>query len=332
MDFIRSDGATLLRDGRPWRFLLANAYYLQDEAGQGQPHYTEAALDAARALGCEVVRAWAFNDRPDKQSRMWCDLTTPVEAGLRALDFAVAAAGSRGLRLILALSDYWPAYGGIAQWLRWRGVAVDNATPPSQYAGRFWGDSQLREAYRVRVRLLLDRRNSITGVRYGDDPTVLAWELMNEARQAPLDWVSFAAESVRSSGAQLISLGDEQARDSADLDLASLHFYPEKHGANSGDEIRFGVAAITEAARLVTRPLIVGEFALSSGHLPLSRRQHAYRAWLQTARGEPNIAGIGPWLLGYPERPPDEERFMFYPGGDYDQLLRDGARALAESH
>jgi mannan endo-1,4-beta-mannosidase len=331
MDLIRTDGATLLRDGRPWRFILANAYYLQDEAGQGAPQYTEAALDAARALGIEVVRAWAFNDRPDKKSRMWHDLTTPVEDGLRALDFAVAAAGQRGLRLILALHDYWPAYGGIAQWLRWRGIAIANNAQPTQYAAKFWSDSQLREVYRLRVRLLLDRRNTITGVRYGDDPTVLAWELMNEARQAPADWISFAAESVRSSAEQLISLGDEQALDSVDLDLASLHFYPEKHGARAGDEVRFGVAAITGAARQVTRPLIVGEFGLSGGHLPLQRRQYAYREWLEAARGEPNIAGIGPWLLGYAQRPRDEEQFIFYPGGDYDELLRDGASALAES-
>ena len=27
---------------------------------------------------------------------------------------------------------------------------------------------------------LLNRRNTITGVRYGDDPTVLAWETGNE--------------------------------------------------------------------------------------------------------------------------------------------------------
>ena len=31
--------------------------------------------------------------------------------------------------------------------------------------------------------------------------------------------------------AQLVALGDEDARDSPDVDLASLHFYPEKHGA-----------------------------------------------------------------------------------------------------
>src|SRR5689334_17410788 len=143
MDFIRSDGGTLLRDGRPWRFLLANAYYLQDEVGQGAPGYTENALDFARQLGAQVVRTWAFNDRPDKSSRMWSDLTTPEEDGLRALDFAVAAASRRGLRLILALHDYWPAYGGMAQWLRWRGIAVDNTDPPVGYAAHFYADAQL---------------------------------------------------------------------------------------------------------------------------------------------------------------------------------------------
>jgi endo-1,4-beta-mannosidase len=331
MDFIRSDGASLLRDGRPWRFLLANAYYLQDEIGQGAPAHAEAALDAAQALGATAVRAWAFNDRPDKSSCMWRDLTTPVEDGLRALDRVVAEVGRRGLRLILALHDYWPAYGGMAQWLRWRDVPVDNRDPPELYAPRFWSDGQLRDAYRFRARTLLDRRNHITGVRYGSDPTVLAWELMNEARQAPADWVSFAAECVRAHASQLISLGDEQARDSADLDLASLHFYPEKHGARDGDETRFGVVAITEAARSVTRPIVVGEFGLSSATLPAAMRQEAYRAWFEVAAGEPLVVGMGPWFLGYPGRPRDEEQLIFYPGGDYDAVLRDAATMLAQT-
>jgi mannan endo-1,4-beta-mannosidase len=331
VNLIGSDGATLLRDGRPWRFLLLNAYYLQDEVGQGAPTHATAALDDARTLGAEVVRAWAFNDRPDKSSRMWSDLTTPVEDGLRALDYVLDEAARRQLRLILALHDFWPAYGGIAQWLRWRGIAFDDKASPEKYAARFWSDSQLREAYRTRARLLLDRRNSINGVRYGDDPTVLAWELMNEARQAPSDWVSFAAESVRAYASQLVSLGDERALDSADLDLASLHVYPEKYGARAGDEARFGVAAITEAARGVTRPLIVGEFGLSAAHLPLPRRQEAYCDWFDAAATEPFVAGIGPWLLGYAGRPPDDEQFIFYAGGDYDGVLRDAAQVLAQT-
>ena len=328
MTFIGSDGATLLRDGKPWRFILANAYYLQDEIGQGAPENCAAALDDAVALGAAVVRAWAFNDNPDKTSRMWNGLDQPMESGFVALDRAVAAAGRRDLRLILALHDYWPSYGGMAQWMRWRGIAVGNEQSPADYAAQFYGDSQLRDAYRLRVTTLLDRRNSVTGVRYGDDPTILAWELMNEARQAPADWVSFAAGCVRDRSRQLVSLGDEEARDSPDLDLASLHFYPEKQGAAVGDEARFGAARITQAAHHVTRPLIVGEFGIASGRLPVAERREIYAGWFECAR-EQGVAGIGPWMLAYAGRTPDSEGFSYYRGGEYDGIIGAAVADLA---
>lgn len=324
MDFIRSDGARLYRDGRPWRFLIANAYYLADEVGQGHPEHAVEALDAAVALGLAVVRTWAFNDAPWKASRMQDDLGVAHEPGLRALDWVLAEAARRGLRLMLPLCDYWPSYGGVAQWLAWRGQPVPPAdrAHPERYAARFFGDGQLRDAYRARVTALLGRVNTITGVRYGDDATVLAWELMNEAREAPDDWIAFAAGAVRAECRQLVALGDESARDSPELDLASLHFYPEKHGAARGDEARFGCAAVVAAARRVTRPLVVGEFGLRDDGLPLDARRQAYRAWLACAGAE-GVAGIGPWLLGYRARPSGwDERFTFYAGGDYDALFR----------
>jgi hypothetical protein len=325
VDFIRSDGSSLLRDGRPWRFLLVNAYYLADEVGQGHVEHALEALDAAVALGVPVVRTWAFNDAPWKPSRMQDGLGVAHEPGLRALDLVVAEAARRGLRLILPLLDYWPSYGGIAQWLAWRGqpVAPDERMFPERYAARFFGDRQLRDAYRARVRSLGDRINSVSGVRYGDDATVLAWELMNEARQAPDDWIAFAAAVVRDHCRQLVALGDEGARDSPDLDLASLHFYPEKHGAARGDETRFGCAAIVEATRRVTRPLIVGEFGLRDDGLAPVARAHAFRQWLACAADE-GVAGMGPWLLGYRARPTAwDEHLTFYAGGEYDALLRE---------
>jgi len=325
LDFIASDGAQLLRDGRPFRFLLGNAYYLADEVGQGHPEHALAALDAAVALGFGVVRTWAFNDAPWKQSRMQDDLAAPHEPGLAALDRVVAEAARRNLRLILPLLDYWPAYGGIAQWLAWRGTPVADAdrAHPERYAARFYADAQLRDAYAARVRQLAARTNTITGARYGDDATILAWELMNEPRGAPDDWIAFAAATVRSQCAQLVGLGDEAARDAPDLDLASLHFYPEKHGCAPGDEERFGCAAITEAARRAGRPLIVGEFGLRHDGLPLAARQHAYAAWFACAAAA-GVAGMGPWLLGYAARPREwDEGFTFYAGGDYDATLRD---------
>ncbi len=325
LDVIVSDGAKLYRDGRPWRFVLANAYYLADEVGQGHPEHAAEALDAAVALGLPVVRTWAFNDAPWKASRMQDDLGAPHEPGLRALDWVVAEAARRGLRLILPLADYWPSYGGIAQWLAWRGmpVADRDRLHPERYAARFYADGQLREAYAARVRQLAARKNVMTGMRYGEDPTIVAWELMNEARDAPDDWIAFAAAAVRGSCVQLVALGDEGARDSADLDLASLHVYPEKHGAARGDEERFGCAAIVQAARRATRPLIVGEFGLCQGGLAPPERRRAYAAWFACA-ADAGIVGMGPWQLGYRARPPEwDEGFTFYAGGEYDATFHE---------
>jgi mannan endo-1,4-beta-mannosidase len=325
VQLITSDGGQLLRDGRPWRFVLGNAYYLADEVGQGHPEHAAEALDAAVALGLPVVRTWAFNDAPWKSSRMQDGLAAPHEPGLRALDWVVAEAGRRGLRLILPFADYWPAYGGIAQWLAWRGapVAAEDRDHPERYAARFYGDTELRDAYAARVRHLAARKNTISGVRYGDDATILAWELMNEPRDAPDDWIAFAAAQVRGHCAQLVALGDEAARDSADLDLASLHFYPEKHGGARGDEERFGCAAIVQAARRATRPLIVGEFGLRNDGLPLEARQQAYAAWFACA-ADAGVVGMGPWLLGHRSRPPEwDEHYTFHLGGEYDATLRE---------
>ncbi len=322
---IASDGTQLLRDGRPWRFVLANAYYLADEIGQGAPAHATEALDAAVALGMPVVRTWAFNDAPWKTSRMQDDLAVPHEPGLVALDVVVAEAGRRGLGLILPLLDYWPSYGGIAQWLAWRGtpVAAVDRDHPERYAARFFADGQLRDAYARRVRQLAARKNTITGRRYGEDPTIVAWELMNEARDAPDDWIAFAADAVRAECRQLVALGDEGARDAPALDYASLHVYPEKHGAAPGDEARFGCAAIEAAARRATRPLVVGEFGLRNDGLPLDVRRRAYASWFACAHRQ-GVAALGPWLLGYRARPPDwDEQLTFYVGGDYDATLRE---------
>jgi mannan endo-1,4-beta-mannosidase len=331
VQLISSDGGQLLCDGRPFRFVHVNAYYLQDEVGQGSPHHAAAALDACVALGVPVVRSWAFNDAPWKMSRIQDGLDGPREEGLRALDWVLAEAAQRNLRLILALLDYWPSYGGIAQWLRWRGMTIgdEDARHPERYAPTFYADGQLRDAYRRHVKTLLTRKNTITGVVYCEDPTVLAWELMNEARQAPSDWIAFAADSVRSHARQLVGLGDEGACDSPDLDLASLHFYPEKHGALEGDELRFGLAAMTAALHRVTRPLIVGEFGLQDNRLPAATRRACYADWFSWAVAE-GVSGMGPWLLGHEgRRPEDDEHFTFFRGGDYDDVIRVAAASFS---
>lgn len=37
-----------------------------------------------------------------------------------------------------------------------------------------------RDAFKGYVKSIVERNNSITGVRYCDDPTIMAWDLVNE--------------------------------------------------------------------------------------------------------------------------------------------------------
>ena len=74
-------------------------------------------LDETRAAGLSVLRTWAFCDGAE-----WNALQpAPGEWDERvfaALDWVVAQTSARGLRLVLALTNYWAAYGGIKQYVR----------------------------------------------------------------------------------------------------------------------------------------------------------------------------------------------------------------------
>ena len=74
-------------------------------------------MDETRAAGLSVLRTWAFCDGAE-----WNALQPAPgkwdERVFGALDWVVAQAGARGLRLIFALTKYWAAYAGIKQYVR----------------------------------------------------------------------------------------------------------------------------------------------------------------------------------------------------------------------
>jgi mannan endo-1,4-beta-mannosidase len=321
-------------------FILVNAYYLQEEAARGRIDLVDETLAECRAMGAGVVRTWAFNDDPNKlDTHIQRAAGVYSEAGLHGLDCVLERARARGIKLILPLVNYWNAYGGARQWLLWHGVADAREGDP-----RFFTDERVRAHYAAHVGQLLDRENPLTGVRYGDDDTVLAWELMNEPRTGGLppdvlaDWARFAARAIKSRARQRVSAGDEGELAvfrlllaEGDLDLASCHFYPHKYGVPPGDERAAGIAWIEERARLAAafgKPLVVGEFGIANGVLDSNERVAIYRAWIEAA-ARAGAAGIGPWLFAYGARPAAWDEFTFYAGDPIATLLEACSRTFA---
>ncbi|MGH9840229.1 MAG: cellulase family glycosylhydrolase [Blastocatellia bacterium] len=194
-EFVTRAGSKLMIGGREFRFAGANTYYLQPEIVYGNAAGAREALDKTLALGMTVARTIGFNDHPYKNGDARCgSLTSEIagsdpatiqlrpgvfcEANLAALDQAIAEAKARNIRLIVYLTNNFTAYGGIRRYVQWR----LNAAPTDEQVGMFYTDATIREWFRNYVAMLLNRTNSVTGVRYKDEPAILAWELGNELR------------------------------------------------------------------------------------------------------------------------------------------------------
>ena len=367
MELVCSEGGHLVVGGKPFRAVLVNAYYLQEEAARGRRDLVDETFAACVAMGVGVVRAWAFNDDPAKaDTGIQRDKLIYSPLGLTGLDRVLERARAFGLRLVLPLVNHWNAYGGARQYLLWNGVG-----DAREGDVRFFTDGRVRAHWAAHVTQLLQRTNPLTGFRYAEDPVVLAWELMNEPRGRGLppagpgslvEWVRFAAGTVRSAGArQLISVGDEVEENSFengaydpsfwkrvdgehlfspknggsfarflevdDVDLGSCHFYPEKYGLTPGAEAEAGCAWIEGHAAVAharKKPLLVGEFGMIA-----PSRLEAYRRWLRAAE-HAEVAAIGPWLFCYRSRPALWDEFTFYDDDPIARLLADAAARLRD--
>jgi mannan endo-1,4-beta-mannosidase len=149
-------------------------------------------LDRAQAAGLNVLRTWAHPVSP--QYALQPAPGQYNEAAFRGLDYLLDEARKRGVRLLLALTDNWQPTGGADQFVSWAGGATHED---------FFTAERAPALYKEHVRVVLTRVNTVNGQAYRDDPTIFAWDLINEPRcyrcGAALErWVKEMAAFVKS--------------------------------------------------------------------------------------------------------------------------------------
>jgi len=342
-DFVRAEGARFVAGGRAFRFVGANAAIMHGAVRRAS---AERALDAIAADGMRVVRVWALGEHAaggpdwarDYAFRMGPDAW--VETSFAHLDRVLAAARARGLRVIVVLANRWADYGGAPRYLAWSGALPegDAGALPESALARFFTDPGAAGLYRQHVARVVGRVNAVTGVAYRDDPTVLAWELINESdasrrtRDGLVAWTRDMARYVRSLDPNhLVAAGHigytrREQRDTwlalqrlPEVGYADAHAYPASYGTvRTPAELDDMIDDHAQLARHVAgKPMVWGELGFTTdGPAVLGRPR---RWWFERflARAERDgAAGVLAWTYCTGRDPPRDHGVFF-----------DGARA-----
>ncbi|XP_015968755.1 mannan endo-1,4-beta-mannosidase 4 [Arachis duranensis] len=295
--FVQRSGTNFVVNGKRFYFNGFNAYWLMymgtDPSTRSKVTTT---LQQASIHGLRVARTWAFNDGPNYRA-LQISPGTYDENVFRGLDFVVSEARKYGVRLILSFVNNWKDFGGKNQYVQW---AREHGGQNVNNEDDFFSNPVAKQYYKNHIKAVVGRRNTITGVAYKDDPTIFAWELMNEPRSQSdysgkviKEWVIEMAAFVKSidtnhllevglegfydetrkqfnPGFQLVGTDFISSNQVPQVDFATIHLYPDEWmaGANEvakGEFVDKWIKAhIEDTQKILGKPIVVGEFGKSS--------------------------------------------------------------------
>jgi len=274
-------------------------------------------LKEASELGFNVVRAWAHTVDPK-----YPIMKAPGkydESGLRSLDYLLNECRKYGIRVILSFVDNWKYEGGVDQMVDWSETAPKRSMErPSDVEGDFsqlelnetakeyevrrhalfFTDEGAEGIYKDHVAKLISRKNYYNGRQYKNDPTILAWNLVNEPRCESWlvdgcagmmqNWVEKMAKYVKELDPKhLLTVGAEGfwgegssrlennpqhwAKDMgqdftanhlpSEIDFATVHIWPDNWNQSSIDFQQDWISQhMDESAKVLHKPVILQEY------------------------------------------------------------------------
>lgn len=310
--FVRVDGKHFTLGGAPHGFVGMNFWYgayLAVDGDSGDLGRLRAELASLRTLGVTNLRVLGASEAGPMQHSIQPSFRGPGsdynESLLVGLDRLLAEMAALDLKAVIYLNNFWGWSGGMGTYLSWvnGGKFVDMSDPQKPWPAyplftmQFYADERANALYRDYVRALITRTNSVTGVAYKDDPTIMAWQLANEPRPgydakgknhvlpAFYRWVDETARFIKSlDPVHLVSSGNEgrmgcaehdpcvvEAHKSQYIDYLTFHLWPQNWGWLDERDIEGTTArAIEESgayldehiayAEALGKPLVLEEF------------------------------------------------------------------------
>ncbi len=196
--FISIKNGQFIRKGKPYYYIGTNYWYgasLGSSGEGGNRKRLVKELDLMKANGIDNLRILAGAEGPNGEPRR-VSPAMQMEPGrydenlLDGLDFLLDEMRKREMVAILFVNNAWEWSGGFSQYVNW---STGEAIPYPEVKGKTWGefmsfsgrflhDEKAKSMFYKHVEFLTNRRNSINGIAYKDDPTIMTWEIANEPR------------------------------------------------------------------------------------------------------------------------------------------------------
>ena len=304
-NFIKVNNNHFIKNGKPYYFIGTNYWYGGMLASKnGNRERLKKELDELKSLGITNLRVMATAEGGDQDYTV-IPATQPTQGKynqdlLEGLDFFLNELKKRDMDAILYLTNNWEWSGGMAKYLEWNGygkVPNPNLKPNTwpqfmSYTAQFHQCEPCKNAFLEHIKFMLNRKNSVNGIPYKQDKTIMAWEVANEPRiwnveneKAFTNWLNEVASTIKSIDKNhLLTTGSEGKAGSNDdiaaferthnnpnIDYLTMHIWPKNWGwYNMNDEKNSTEVAIKKTneyidehikvAQNLKKPLVLEEF------------------------------------------------------------------------
>jgi mannan endo-1,4-beta-mannosidase len=199
-DFVTVRTGRFELHGHPYCYIGANIWcgcLLSDAKSSGGRQRMIRELDRLRSIGVTNIRLLAGSETSPLAGAISRGITRAPhdwdEDLLSGLDFCLAEMARRNMRAVLYVSNYWQWSGGFAQYVSWAtGDTIPDPDKPvmtkgnwsgfMKFSARIYVTPAANQLYLDYIAQLIQRRNTVNGRIYRDDPTIMTWELANEPR------------------------------------------------------------------------------------------------------------------------------------------------------
>ncbi|CAG8695901.1 6529_t:CDS:2, partial [Cetraspora pellucida] len=308
--FIKVAGTGFILDNKPHYVIGANywqAMNLGMESGNRSRVLKD--LESLKKNGINCLRIMAASEGPPNEPyRMYPALMNAPgdydESVFQGLDWFLDQLKNYDMTAIMTLSNFWHWSGGFAQYVHW----VDDSAPIpypetsgfsfDSYSSRFITDPKINDTcqkyYLNHVKTVINRKNTVNGIVYKNDPTIFAWELANEpqavyvpnAHEIVFQWFDETSKFIKSLDKNhLVTTGTEgkHGKDwfitmhkSDNIDFTSVHLWAEHWGHYIPDDskpenlqraVDFMRRYLQETSdwstKILKKPVLLGEFGMS---------------------------------------------------------------------